>query len=43
MLFRSISQPETPFGGVGESGTGSESGLEGLLAYTDVKFVSVGA
>lgn len=38
-----ISQPETPFGGVGESGMGSESGLEGLLAYTDVKFVSVGA
>jgi succinate-semialdehyde dehydrogenase/glutarate-semialdehyde dehydrogenase len=38
-----ISQPETPFGGVGESGMGSESGLEGLLAYTDVKLVSVGA
>jgi succinate-semialdehyde dehydrogenase/glutarate-semialdehyde dehydrogenase len=38
-----ISQPETPFGGVGDSGQGSESGLEGLLAYTDVKLVSVGA
>jgi succinate-semialdehyde dehydrogenase/glutarate-semialdehyde dehydrogenase len=38
-----ISQPETPFGGVGESGMGSESGLEGLLAYTDVKLVSIGA
>lgn len=36
-----ISQPETPFGGVKESGLGSESGLEGLLAYTDVKLVSV--
>jgi succinate-semialdehyde dehydrogenase/glutarate-semialdehyde dehydrogenase len=36
-----ISQPETPFGGVGESGLGSESGLEGLLSYTDVKLVSV--
>ena len=36
-----ISQPETPFGGVKDSGFGSESGLEGLLGYTDVKFVSV--
>ncbi|MBV8497197.1 MAG: aldehyde dehydrogenase family protein, partial [Gammaproteobacteria bacterium] len=36
-----ISQPETPFGGVKESGFGSESGLEGLLGYTDVKLVSV--
>jgi succinate-semialdehyde dehydrogenase/glutarate-semialdehyde dehydrogenase len=36
-----ISQPETPFGGLKESGIGSESGLEGLLAYTDVKLVSV--
>lgn len=36
-----ISQPETPFGGVKESGLGSESGLEGLLGYTDVKLVSV--
>jgi succinate-semialdehyde dehydrogenase / glutarate-semialdehyde dehydrogenase len=38
-----VSQPETPFGGVGDSGLGSESGLEGLLAYTDVKLVSVSA
>jgi succinate-semialdehyde dehydrogenase/glutarate-semialdehyde dehydrogenase len=38
-----VSQPETPFGGVGESGLGSESGLEGLLSYTDVKLVSVAA
>jgi len=36
-----VSQPETPFGGVKDSGHGSESGLEGLLGYTDVKFVSV--
>ena len=36
-----ISQPETPFGGVRDSGIGSESGLEGLLGYTDVKLVSV--
>jgi succinate-semialdehyde dehydrogenase/glutarate-semialdehyde dehydrogenase len=38
-----VSQPETPFGGVGDSGVGSESGLEGLLSYTDVKLVSVSA
>ena len=36
-----VSQPETPFGGVKDSGLGSESGLEGLLGYTDVKLVSV--
>ncbi len=36
-----ISQPETPFGGVKDSGLGSESGLEGLLGYTDVKLVTV--
>jgi len=36
-----VSQPETPFGGLKESGMGSESGLEGLLAYTEVKLVSV--
>lgn len=38
-----VSQPETPFGGVKDSGYGSESGLEGLLGYTDVKFVSIGS
>ncbi len=38
-----VSQPEAPFGGVKESGMGSESGLEGLLEYTAVKFVSVAA
>ncbi len=38
-----VSQPETPFGGVKDSGMGSESGLEGLLGYTEVKFVSVAA
>jgi succinate-semialdehyde dehydrogenase/glutarate-semialdehyde dehydrogenase len=38
-----VSQPETPFGGVKDSGFGQESGLEGLLAYTDVKLVSVAA
>ena len=35
-----ISTPETPFGGVNESGFGSESGIEGLEAYQRTKFVS---
>ncbi|MCC6889336.1 MAG: NAD-dependent succinate-semialdehyde dehydrogenase [Hyphomicrobiales bacterium] len=35
-----ISTPETPFGGVKESGYGSEGGIEGLEAYTVTKFVS---
>lgn len=38
-----VSQPETPFGGLKDSGFGSEGGLEGLLAYTEVKFVSIAA
>ena len=36
-----ISQPETPFGGVKESGFGSEGGLEGLQAYQNVKLVTL--
>jgi succinate-semialdehyde dehydrogenase/glutarate-semialdehyde dehydrogenase len=36
-----VSQPETPFGGIKDSGYGSESGLEGLLGYMDVKVVTV--
>lgn len=36
-----VSQPETPFGGIKASGIGHESGLEGLLGYTDVRLVSV--
>jgi succinate-semialdehyde dehydrogenase/glutarate-semialdehyde dehydrogenase len=36
----SISTPETPFGGVRESGHGQEGGIEGLLAYMDVKFIA---
>jgi len=37
-----ISTPETPFGGVKESGHGSEGGIEGLQAYLNVKFISQG-
>jgi len=35
-----ISTPETPFGGVKESGHGSEGGIEGLGAYLVTKFIS---
>jgi succinate-semialdehyde dehydrogenase/glutarate-semialdehyde dehydrogenase len=35
-----ISTPETPFGGVKESGYGSEGGVEGLQAYMNTKFIS---
>ncbi len=37
-----ISTPETPFGGVKESGYGSEGGVEGLSAYLNTKFISQG-
>ena len=35
-----VSTPETPFGGVKDSGHGSEGGIEGLEAYLNTKFVS---
>ena len=35
-----VSMPETPFGGVNESGYGSEGGIEGLEAYMRTKFVT---
>ncbi len=35
-----VSTPETPFGGVDESGYGSEGGIEGLDAFLRTKFVS---
>ncbi|MCK6450798.1 MAG: NAD-dependent succinate-semialdehyde dehydrogenase [Alphaproteobacteria bacterium] len=35
-----ISMPETPFGGVKESGYGHEGGIEGLDAYLITKFVT---
>jgi succinate-semialdehyde dehydrogenase/glutarate-semialdehyde dehydrogenase len=38
-----IALPETPFGGVKDSGYGSEGGAEGLDAYLNTKFVSQAA
>ncbi len=35
-----VSTPETPFGGVRESGYGSEGGIEGLDAFMRTKFVT---
>ena len=35
-----IALPETPFGGIKESGYGSEGGVEGLDAYLATKFVT---
>ena len=37
-----LAWPETPFGGVNDSGSGSEGGIEGLEGYTVVKSVSLG-
>jgi len=34
--------PLSPFGGVKESGHGSEGGIEGLGAYLNTKFISQG-
>ncbi|MFT9159465.1 MAG: NAD-dependent succinate-semialdehyde dehydrogenase [Acetobacter sp.] len=36
----SVHEAETPFGGVNESGYGSESGMEGLDAYLRTKFIA---
>lgn len=35
-----VSTPESPFGGVNESGYGSEGGIEGLEAFLRTKFVT---
>ncbi len=34
--------PQCPFGGMKESGMGRELGIEGLDAYFETKYVSVG-
>jgi succinate-semialdehyde dehydrogenase/glutarate-semialdehyde dehydrogenase len=36
-----VSDPAAPFGGVKESGLGREGGQEGLLEYTEAKYVAV--
>ncbi|MCB8883743.1 NAD-dependent succinate-semialdehyde dehydrogenase [Acidisoma cellulosilytica] len=38
-----LALPETPFGGVKDSGYGSEGGVEAMEAYLNVKFVSQAA
>ncbi|ASK35607.1 NAD-dependent succinate-semialdehyde dehydrogenase [Alcanivorax sp. N3-2A] len=38
-----VSFPETPFGGVLDSGVGLEGGIEGLQAFQQIKFVSQAA
>ena len=35
-----LALPETPFGGIKDSGFGREGGLEGLQVYMQTKFVS---
>lgn len=35
-----LALPETPFGGVGDSGYGSEGGMEGIEPYLSTKFVT---
>jgi succinate-semialdehyde dehydrogenase/glutarate-semialdehyde dehydrogenase len=35
-----VSSPETPFGGLKQSGYGQESGLEGLQAFQNIKYVA---
>ena len=37
-----ITTPEAPFGGVKQSGLGSEGGRQGVLEYLDTKYVCIG-
>ena len=36
-----LALPEVPFGGVKDSGYGSEGGLEAIEAYLNMKFVTL--
>jgi succinate-semialdehyde dehydrogenase / glutarate-semialdehyde dehydrogenase len=40
--FVGLTGPETPFGGIKESGHGSEGGIEGLEAYHVTKYIAQG-
>jgi succinate-semialdehyde dehydrogenase/glutarate-semialdehyde dehydrogenase len=37
-----LGMPETPFGGIGDSGYGSEGGQEAMEGYLVTKFVAEG-
>jgi succinate-semialdehyde dehydrogenase / glutarate-semialdehyde dehydrogenase len=40
--FVTLTGPETPFGGIKESGHGSEGGIEGLADYMQTKYIAEG-
>lgn len=35
-----LALPETPFGGIGDSGIGTEGGSDAIEAYLDTRFVT---